>query len=85
MWFAPVIYLTRARHLHPLQVILREMLIVETPDSIRMAGVLGPARQHYAQTVQAAVSIVSIIPILCLYPWLQKYFVQGIMIGALKG
>lgn len=37
------------------------------------------------ETVRAATVVIAVLPILCVYPFLQKYFVKGIMVGALKG
>lgn len=70
----------------PLQVILREILIQNRMDE--MASVLDEDKIQYMMNVEAlkyAVVIVANIPVFILYPFLQKYFVKGVMIGALKG
>mgnify|MGYP000232608224 FL=1 len=75
-WFSASIYL-RKRKLFPLQLILREILIANdnsTSDSELMS-----------ESIKYAAIIVSTVPILCVYPFLQKYFVKGVMIGAVKG
>jgi putative aldouronate transport system permease protein len=79
-WFNAMIYLPRARNLYPLQLFLREILItnvdVEGADTtIDFVGEL----------VKYSTTIVSIVPILCLYPFLQRYFVKGVMMGSVKG
>lgn len=48
------------------------------------AGQLSEANQMTSFTVQATAMVISMLPILCVYPFLQKYFVQGMMIGAVK-
>ena len=75
-WFTASLYL-RKRKLFPLQLVLREILIAndnENTDSELMS-----------ESIKYAAIIVSTLPILCIYPFLQKYFVKGVMIGAVKG
>ena len=83
-WFRPLIYFTDSK-LFPLQVILREILVESSDKAMNMTGIAGPNRIHYAETIKGAVAMIATIPILCVYPFLQKYFTKGIMIGALKG
>jgi hypothetical protein len=68
----------------PLQLILREILITNSTDSM-MTSVVGGDRMPVGETIKYATIIVSTIPVLILYPFLQKYFVKGVMIGAIKG
>lgn len=82
-WFNALIYL-RTRDLYPLQLILREILITNSTDSM-MTGVGGADKMPIGETIKYATIIVATIPILLLYPFLQKYFVKGVMIGAIKG
>ncbi len=82
-WFNAMIYL-RTRDLFPLQLILREILIQNSTDSM-MTGVGGGDKMPVGETIKYATIIVATVPILCLYPFLQKYFVKGVMIGAIKG
>ncbi|MDF2670947.1 MAG: sugar transporter permease [Paenibacillus sp.] len=82
-WFNAMIYL-RTRDLYPLQLILREILITNSTDSM-MTGVGGGDKMPIGETIKYATIIVATLPILCLYPFLQKYFVKGVMIGAIKG
>lgn len=81
-WFEALIYL-RNRELFPLQLILREILIQNSTDSM-MTAVSGGDRMPVGETIKYATIIVATVPILLLYPFLQKYFVKGVMIGALK-
>lgn len=82
-WFNALIYL-RTRELFPLQLILREILISNSTDSM-MTGVGGADKMPVGETIKYATIIVATGPILLLYPFLQKYFVKGVMIGAVKG
>lgn len=82
-WFDAVIYLSRAV-LYPLQLVLRD--IVQMVDLSYVAG--GSADLTMTnltmQSVRMATVIVAILPIMCVYPFLQKHFVKGVMIGAIK-
>ena len=82
-WFAAVLYL-RNRSMYPLQLILREILISNSLDSMTTGAGAGD-REPLSVTIQYATIIVSTLPILMVYPFLQKYFVKGVMIGAVKG
>ncbi|RRJ64845.1 carbohydrate ABC transporter permease [Paenibacillus oralis] len=81
-YFNALIYL-RDRELFPLQLVLREILISNSTDSM-MTGAAAGDRLDIGITIKYATIIVSTLPILVLYPFLQKYFVHGVMIGALK-
>ena len=86
-WFNAMIYLNR-RELFPLQLILREILINnDTSSMVNDVTVQGGAGEasFVSETVKYAVIIVSTVPILCLYPFIQKYFTKGVMVGAVKG
>ena len=80
-WFGAMIYLPRARHLFPLQLFLREILITA---SIETEGG-GEGADFIGQLVRYSMTIVSTVPILCLYPFVQRYFVKGVMMGSVKG
>ncbi len=83
-WFGAMIYLQKARELQPLQLVLRGILI--TNDTDTMTGGGSAANQEaIGESIKYAVIVVSTFPILVIYPFLQKYFVQGVMIGAVKG
>jgi putative aldouronate transport system permease protein len=66
----------------PLQVVLREILLLATADS---GSSNVDSSLDLGMNVQMAVAIVSMIPIICVYPFLQKYFTKGVLIGAVKG
>lgn len=82
-WFNAYIYLNE-RNLFPLQLILREILIYSgTGDMLISLGDFNG--QDMSEIIKYTTIIVSTVPILCIYPFLQKYFVKGVMIGAIKG
>ncbi|MCR2806229.1 carbohydrate ABC transporter permease [Paenibacillus soyae] len=82
-WFSAMIYL-QDRALFPLQLILREILISNDTGSM-LTSVSSGDQMPIGQTIKYATIIIATIPILCVYPFLQKYFVKGVMIGAIKG
>lgn len=81
-YFSALIYL-RDRELFPLQLVLREILISNSTDSMTTDAAASD-RLDIGITIKYATIIISTLPILCLYPFLQKYFVHGVLIGALK-
>ena len=90
-WFSALIYLPDA-NLHPLQLILREYLYVVNSQQLQArAGMGGGAsnpnliQQLTPRSVQMAMVVVTMFPIMATYPFFQRYFVKGIMIGAIKG
>lgn len=82
-WFSAMIYL-KDRGKYPLQLFLREILLSLTgSETITTGSGMDGSLADYV--IKYASIVVSTLPILCLYPFLQKYFVKGIMIGAIKG
>ena len=82
-WFYAMIFL-RDRAKYPLQLVLREILI--SSDTSQMTtGVGGLETGIVGETIKYSTIIVATLPILAAYPFLQRYFVKGIMIGAVKG
>ena len=82
-WFSASIYLQDST-LHPLQLVMRNIL--NSADVSEMLGDVGGEDQaRYVELIKYALIMVSTVPILVLYPFLQKYFVKGVMIGAIKG
>lgn len=85
-YFSALIYL-KDKNLMPLQTVLRDILIVGKIDMVssgmEMEAVL--EKMKTAQTLKYSVIIVSTVPLMLVYPFIQKYFVKGIMIGAVKG
>lgn len=84
-YFNALIYLT-SPNMQPLQMVLRNILILFQPDADMTRDMADFARrQGVAQLLRFAVIIVSSLPVLIIYPFVQKYFVKGVMIGSLKG
>jgi len=79
-WFPAMIYLDD-KSKEPLQLVLRQILIINDMSDMN----IGEDQELISETIKHATILVSTVPILCLYPFLQKYFTKGMMIGALKG
>ena len=84
-YFGAMIYMTGAREKWPLQVILREIIVMSTTSAGDMALMDPNFVEPPEQSIKMAVIVVATVPIMCVYPFLQKYFVKGVMVGALKG
>ena len=84
-YFGAMIYMSGAREKWPLQVLLREIIILSNSSAGDMNNMDPEFIQPPEQSVKMAVIVVSTVPIMCVYPFLQKYFVKGVMVGALKG
>ena len=82
-YIAATIYL-RDRELYPLQVILREILISGSSNLDQMTSGYDDFAA-YSEAVKYATIIVSTLPVLAIYPFLQRFFVKGVMLGAIKG
>ena len=82
-WFNAMLFLND-RDKYPLQLVLREILINSDTSSMTM-GAAASDLEYVGETVKYAVIIISTVPILCIYPFIQKYFTKGAMIGAVKG
>jgi len=84
-WFNAMIFLNK-RELFPLQLILREILILNTTQSMSMTLDSSDFFNDINRIlIQYCTIVVATVPILFIYPFLQKYFVKGVMIGSIKG
>lgn len=83
-WFPAMIYMQKARELQPLQLVLRGILIANDTNNMTGGGTAIDS-EAIGESIKYAVIVVSTLPILVVYPFLQKYFVKGVMIGAVKG
>ena len=86
-FFDALIYLYDDR-LYPLQLILRSILVnnqvsANAIDSMGIEVIL--LRQYLAEILKFALIVVATLPIVCVYPFVQKYFIKGVMLGSLKG
>lgn len=86
-WYDNMVY-CRRENLMTLQFLLKRMVneIQQMTSEInQQADLLGFRPQFTSETVIAATTVIVIVPIICVYPFLQKYFVKGVMLGAVKG
>ena len=83
-YFNALIYI-RSDNLQPLQIILRAILINNQSMASMTTGSAAQEARELAELIKYAVIVVSSAPIMCMYPFVQKYFNQGVMIGAMKG
>jgi putative aldouronate transport system permease protein len=80
-WFNSMIFLRR-NDLIPLQLVLRN--IVMDMVIVNSLSIAGPRVPRFTEGIQNATIMVTMLPVMCFFPFLQKYFVKGIMIGAVK-
>ena len=87
-WFSALIYLTKIER-YPIQMMLREITVVGRVMSTAAASDMMRKGQQAAmiipQSYKYAMMMIVIIPIVCMYPFFQKYFIKGVMVGAIKG
>ena len=84
-YFDALIYLKRAS-LFPLQIILRNILILNTNDYSMLTDATEMAERYaLAELLKYSLIVVASVPVLMIYPFVQKHFVKGIMIGSVKG
>ncbi|MGN1020157.1 MAG: carbohydrate ABC transporter permease [Aristaeellaceae bacterium] len=82
-WFPASIYLQDNNKL-PIQNIMRSILIANS-DLLNSSGSETDRVDDFAETIKYSTIVLTTVPVLCIYPFLQKYFVKGVMIGAVKG
>lgn len=82
-WFTPFIYLSK-EHLKPMALYLRSTLVVAETQSADFTALFQTYQNIKAENIRCAAVLITIIPIMCVYPFLQKYFAQGTLIGAVK-
>lgn len=86
-FFNALIYI-RSPQLQPLQIVLREILLLNQSRELFGLSLSDESvveQQNLADLIKYSVIIVASLPVLALYPFLQRYFVKGVMIGAIKG
>lgn len=85
-WFNASIYI-KDRDKLPLQMILKEILIQNDTNAMTGATTAAEAAEaaDIGETIKYATIVFATVPILCVYPYLQKYFTKGVMVGAVKG
>ena len=83
-WFYASIFI-QDRDLFPLQIFLREILILSSTDNMTSGSAAVGEQFQIGATIKYATIMVATVPILCVYPFIQRFFVKGVMIGAIKG
>lgn len=83
-WFRASLYIADAQK-YPLQLVLRQILLLNQNSDMNASVTDLGELAKYAESVKYALIVVSSLPILVLYPFLQKFFAKGVMVGALKG
>jgi putative aldouronate transport system permease protein len=83
-YFDALIYL-KSSDLQPLQIVLRNILILNTTSSGSMDAVAMAQRRQLADLLKYCLVVVGSVPVLLIYPFVQRYFVKGILIGSIKG
>ena len=83
-YFQALIYLPRRKDLRPVQLLLRE-IILQNQTEAAMSASSGGDVLGLSETIKYATIIVAAGPIILIYPFVQKYFVTGVMVGAIKG
>ena len=79
-WFGAMIYI-KDRSMYPLQLFLREILIKSSTQEMNQSI---NSNAFLEEVVKHATTVVATVPILIIYPFIQKYFVHGVMVGAVK-
>ncbi|NLV58501.1 MAG: carbohydrate ABC transporter permease [Clostridiales bacterium] len=82
-WFNAMIFI-RKNNMIPLQLVLRNMVLEASAEKTMMASHSAMAQSTFSTGIKMGAVIVTIAPIMCVFPFLQRYFVKGIMIGAIK-
>ena len=81
-WFGGLIYIKTAEK-RPLQLVMRSLIIESSAISRKMAS-SGQKREYFTDGLKMGAVVVTMLPVMIIYPFLQKYFMKGIMIGAVK-
>ncbi|WP_374209663.1 carbohydrate ABC transporter permease [Glycomyces sp. TRM65418] len=83
-WFAAFLYLDKTE-LFPVTLFLRNLIAGASTSASEGAAAAGTTTALVSTNIQAVTMILTVIPILCVYPFVQRYFVSGIMLGSVKG
>ncbi len=83
-WFSASIYLMYNRQWNPLQLILREILTQTSAARFTSSARSDADKEQVAKLIKYALIVITVLPIVTIYPFMQRYFIQGVMIGSLK-
>jgi ABC-type glycerol-3-phosphate transport system permease component len=84
-YFDAMVYVSTKRNYYPLSLFLREILILNEQDIDRLDVNTLLELEERRNIMKYAVIVVSSLPVMIIYPFVQKFFVKGVMIGAVKG
>lgn len=82
-WFPASIYIQRDTSKWPLQLVLRQILIMNDVNTSQEVAM--DQQNSVAESIKYATIVIATAPVLCVYPFIQKYFTKGVLIGAVKG
>ena len=80
-----IIYVGMNRNVWPLQMLLREIVVSNNVGELALGGLVQDPNRPNSSVIVSCTIMVSALPIMCLYPFLQRYFVKGLIVGSLKG
>lgn len=69
---------------YPIQLLMRRLLVLMDYKDASTAQLLKDFRSISSRTTKAAATIITVVPILCIYPFMQKYFAKGVLVGSIK-
>lgn len=83
-WFSAFLYLDK-NELFPVTLFMRNLIAGASSSASEGAAAVGATTQAVSANIQAVTMILTIIPIVCVYPFVQRFFVSGVMLGSVKG
>ena len=84
-WFPASIYISTKRELWPLQLVMREILVQNESSQFISSADAAEMSDMVKELVRYTTAVVGTLPVLCVYPFVQKYFVKGVTLGGVKG
>lgn len=84
-WYGSMLYLNKAS-LYPLQLELKQIIAnAQILDDVMMTDSMYRSMPTFSMGIKMAAVVLTMLPIMCVFPFLQKYFVKGVTLGAVKG
>ena len=82
--YLPALLYLRDDRKYPIQLLMRRLLVLMDYKDASTAQLLKDFRSISSRTTKAAATIITVVPILCIYPFMQKYFAKGVLVGSIK-
>ena len=83
-WWNAYLYISD-KNIKPLQIYLRDVLVnFNSQLATQAQSIMNSQNKVFIQSIQMATIIITMLPILCVYPFVQKYFVKGVLVGSVK-